>query len=457
MKKGCLVGLALLAVPVGIGASFLAYRRPWVEPLPDVDMTPELGILLRKDVVPGSATDRFLRTLERTEWGDHRRIASVWGEVREGGWPPDDPEAVGATMEALRPLLDDLHAAVSDPTVRTVSVTSFTEHWAWISHGLGAGRLLGTMTIRALAEGEWDDAFAALDLQLGLARALGRGGPLIDWLVAIVLQTLAVESAAWLPESDAPAKEVQRWIRRMTESEADLQSWPETLRQEMYGIVTVAGDPDLLRLEFLGDYTSRTMLGTLAVLGPLRGSHPAAIRANLMAAGQHAVRAAEEPDDPKAQRSIQEVLRQPDAWEWVTSDDPVGRFVAMTTIPILVEAAPVRHRRGIRALWGTAAMLAVHLHEREHGGLPEDLAALTPATLPETWPERLAEFGFRLEREGEDGWAVVADPMPGETPGPPLRWAPVRRPGGSGSIPARVLLAAPTCQARPPLRGSRTW
>ncbi len=414
MKKGCVVVLAAL---IGPPAAFLAYRKPWIEPLPEVDLTPALGFLDRADVVPGSGTDLFLQALGAVP----ERPANWLGmarEVREHGWPPQNEAQIRGAADLLEPTLGLLREAIKDPEARMPFPDNLNEASGLTMPALRASSLLTLRIVRDAAAQDWDQATEGLVLGLEMTRILERGGLPTEALVAstnrITLSAIARRVAA---AHNLPSAVRAQWIERFLAA-GEGQPQVERLRLQAQTDLITLRDPEFDPW----DYVTQDLMDispavnhTRRFFGVIRGSSRQGMERNLTALYQHLVREAEVPSDPVATRLRERLQALPFGWRWLFYQDPLGLAYA----PFAFEAAEFaaqRAKQGELSAVASAAVVAVLGHQTDHGHLPQELEALVGSYLPEAaWRASRHAANLRFET-GPDGWAVVADPPPGENP-----------------------------------------
>ncbi len=391
--KRRLLILAGFAVPVGLLGAFLSYRKPWVIPRDDVDLTPAVPMVNIDEIVPGSGTDLFQRA-------DFSMGAFLDFDLRpeafRHGWPPPGREdAAQEILSRWESAAGLLQAALDDPA--SVAPSYALVDLAPVHSGppFTIPDMAAVVMYAYAAADDWDAATRALHLGL-TANAIMQRGPAEIHSTAPNAQSLRWTIRAVADHHDLPDDVRTTWIRRLVQAAGEVPSPAEAARQSAWYWSTRLASARTLPLSFREYRSPRLFRRKSYWVWPqwilsLRGSSPHSVSRNLQQIMKHVVAHLENPDDPGAAAFFARMEQMGSAWDVVTADDPIGLQIGLRAPSI---AAQLRENSeiGILAYLSLVAELTVQGHVRAHGTPPSDLSSLdtsfldpAPASVREAW------------------------------------------------------------------------
>ena len=418
------VALPVVAVFALAVASRIVY--PWPELPPGANLTPLYPAIPKSELKPDNAV-YYLAQLpdfkittptnsQSTPFAEADRFASC-------GWEPGQYPLMEAAQKDFTPTLELLRQAAAAPEARMTIVESF---WAVISISprcRAAAKYLCFLADRAAGLGEWENASAFGRLGLSFDRPLSRGGLLIDRLMSFACDSVSLQMFRRVASERTPPP---AWLREqlvlLAKTDAATVPFEDTLRndfllpvqdvaiQELFSQIADtpkdgAGSLNGYGVDGIEDQIRVVRWFNKAGLLPLFGSTPQKTARHLrnvnatILAGWHTL--------PQPSNSIPQSTATRLSWlEWL--NDPVGKILNNKVLLSYENVCRGKNRflRHLAISRGTALVLALRLHQLEHGGkLPAPLAELVTANCLEKLPDDPfappgTTFGYRVNPDG---------------------------------------------------------
>lgn len=474
-QKGTVGGVLLLFILVAV---MISIRRPWVEPLPGVRVEMTRPFVREAALGPDSAYRLLLMAIAspptvanpsgpriwRNDWSDAQTKFKIhpwpaelppatvedllvpssapfdtWDDMvavqaKKARGPGPDPESpwtraqcaeIGQLVKLYEPQIALLDQALAAPNPQMPTADSPSFRLPYLAPTRQLARWLAVSAYYRAAHGDYAGSCRDLERILGMANLVSRGGVLINHLVTIACDAIAVDTARTIAiRHPLPVPVLREMAQAFLAADDEAEPFVEAMRAEALPVINTVPDAYRGGLISLGYSHSPSKGERLAercvlALAPLAGSTPRATTANIRACYQHFVAVAEKPYATVMKEGGYGVFtnalfaprRGPFTLIFRTRD-PLGFMLASMLLPALDRANEKAALRDAM-LRGMALFFAIQAYERERGALPETLDQLVPDYLPRVPLDPFDDTPFRYRRSGVPGlppeaWAVYS-------------------------------------------------
>ncbi len=428
-KRVLLILVLLLGLPVvAVFALAVAARifYPWPEPPPGVNLTPLYPAIPKSELKP----DNAVFYLMQLKSGKVNLAFEEEEKIVLGPHPFDLAQHpnMKVMQEEAQPSLQLLRQAAAAKTARmpiiepAEIIIKFTAYRQTIEC---LNRQIGILAM----QGKWDEAAELAPLGLSANSTLCHGGALIHRLIAIAGDSMISQSIRWATEMNTPSPE---WLRRemaaLTKAGAEAVPFNDTLRNdaffsrhiaELYYGEAMSADLEKIWFADPSPKSAWSLLQNLHRLHllPIFNSSPKLTERHLK---NCTVAMLVEWESLPPQKQLPEVdtdTKKETKGQWLrTLNDPVGHLDMSsgklspqdprTEGMRYYRLAHLRDLNCLVSLRGTSLILALRLHQLEHGEkLPATLAELVAAKCLDKLPDDPfappgTGFGYRVNPDG---------------------------------------------------------